>query len=1198
MDSMVDQMAQKPNQPAPAAATPSQPPSQAPTPAALPQQSDSDRFKSGLDNMVDSAMISQAPPQLTPGAKAGMAQSDAQKELEHKQAIAKHGLLSRAWDWVNQPIFDNVLPEGIKTADIIKAGAFEKLYGEAYIPGINDFDTKAETHFGMKNGKAVNEKENINNQKGAIRKFLENHTAGFSEALLNKEGRRAFANGSAGDTANVAAGFTSPLSVATLGLGSEEVQGAKGVGTIAKAVSPFVGTAFGLQGLYQGAHGGMDIYQNGATPENTQELLGGLGQAALAGAAGAKDLSQRGAALREKVTPVMKDVDGNQIPVRQEGQGVLADAAQKAVDPSVHAEAASNTEGAVKQAVGDTTGKAVGSRAGTEINDQDRLGIRSHANDMREQSVPAMKELDRVSNNAFSDAQDMADNSRNDFTTEGRQKYKEALAHQDAIIDEHRDELAKAGLDVDSMKGNYRKAIALEKIATAFDTATGPGENGGYTVDGDKLAKQIDRLRRMPDEKNQFVKAGFTPEHIDTLAELAKTLKEQQVAPEFGTMAKFAAKAIPFIAASHGGIGAIAEAMLGKTVGEHVIGTAMTRFLGDAMTSAPAAKEINAAMQNPQTLSMSERFKGYLQKAYDAYKASPLSSEKGAVGADINKPVKRLGGDPGDMKVTRREDGAWQFDHPNGTSQMILKPEADSRPGFEGKKQLRQTGISAVDAPGAGQQMMDEAVNRMNKTSAYSRIVSDHPDLRSPENEGHWGKLERRGYDVQHAPVNDSDGMPTEQGGGVEHFIPKQGEPAGSVTEGHNPDSEISTRPAGENNPTEHKTGWDAIEQAEQQKPGHMAKLLDEVQKYPELGINLTPEDMANPRQGLQKVVDRWSGNLEWLHNQIPPEIREISKLWYDSAHQMATKWADQYGVSKEKVSGVIAALSPKNAWDVNAGQARRMLDMFVNQRGHEWSPEMDATLSKIRNGKGIKPDFRAELDKLRGKTFDELNDPENPDATNFSQALWMRILDQAHGSPHTELYAPNGDVRGHITMQWGMPAPMAKALDMLKSDGTPAAIHDIIGDGHKIRNFYNNIVSPNSPEGHATIDTHAANADMLIPRGSDDPEIKGVFGGAPANKATGQKGMYSLHHAAYAEAAKRIGILPRELQSITWEGVKALMGDDKKTPELRKAVTDIWSQHMAGDLTIDQARAKIVEAAKGFTRPAWLTGSKAAGGE
>src|SRR5271165_818413 len=605
--------------------------------------------------------------------------------------------------------------------------------------------------------------------------------------------------------------------------------------------------------------------------------------------------------------------------------------------------------------------------------------------------------------------------------------------------------------------------------------------------------------------------------------------------------------------------------------------------------------------------------------------AAQMKAQSGAQAAATSEAAKPkdepIGGVDHDMKVSRRDNGDWEFNHPNGTSQMILHPEADTRPGFEGKTQLRQTGISAVDAPGAGQHMMDDATARMNGMDSVSRIISDHPDLRSPENEGHWAKLARRGHDVKTEPVEtNSLGEPVDDGKvySIDNKTaqpepePEPKAPQESVGAGHNPELEISTRKVGENNPTEHLTGWDAIEQAEKNKPGHIKKLLDEVMKYPDLGIKLSEDDLANPRQGLQKVVKQWADNLEWLHNKIPASIRNISKLWYDSANKLSNEWADTYKTTKQTAAGVIASLSPKNAWDINAGQARRMMDMYANQRGHEWSPEMETELNRAiekiepkvdkktgkvkidaKTGKPPVDAYKEGLQAIRGKTFAELEDPANPKKSAYQQALWFRMLDQAHGAKTTELYAPDGSVRGHIKMNWGMPEPMAKAVQMLKSDGSTDAIHQIIGDGHKIRNFYNNINSQNSPNGHATIDTHAGNADMLIPRGSNGAEVTGIFGGAPSHAGTGQSGMYSLHHEAYRRAAEKIGILPRELQSITWEGVKSLMGDAKKTPALKQAVSEIWQKHMAGELTLDGAREAIVKAANGFTRPPWMTGEK-----
>lgn len=49
-------------------------------------------------------------------------------------------------------------------------------------------------------------------------------------------------------------------------------------------------------------------------------------------------------------------------------------------------------------------------------------------------------------------------------------------------------------------------------------------------------------------------------------------------------------------------------------------------------------------------------------------------------------------------------------------------------------------------------------------------------------------------------------------------------------------------------------------------------------------------------------------------------------------------------------------------------------------------------------------------------------------------------------------------------------------------------------------------------------------------------------------------------------------------------------MADEKKTPELRRAVTDIWRAHEAGQISLDQARNEIVTASGGFSKPNWMS--------
>src|SRR5271166_2479574 len=244
--------------------------------------------------------------------------------------------------------------------------------------------------------------------------------------------------------------------------------------------------------------------------------------------------------------------------------------------------------------------------------------------------------------------------------------------------------------------------------------------------------------------------------------------------------------------------GSVAEYLLGGFVGHllhagplgeagglaatAVFRSFMNRVLFDPEFGGAFKNVVNALQTAVQTgrripTDVMETMTSKLKDFVDTLKNVDTGGEEGAVGRNVTR---RNAGEPmaakfarkaksvtpvnetpmEGMKVSKRENGDWEFNHPNGTSQMVLHPEADPRPGYEDKTQLRQTGISAVDAPGAGQQMMDDAVARMKNLDNVSRIVSDHPDLRSPENEGHWSKLARRGHNVETEPAMDSDGKP------------------------------------------------------------------------------------------------------------------------------------------------------------------------------------------------------------------------------------------------------------------------------------------------------------------------------------------------------------------------------------------------------------------------------------------------------
>ncbi|PWT75526.1 MAG: hypothetical protein C5B59_08590 [Bacteroidetes bacterium] len=400
--------------------------------------------------------------------------------------------------------------------------------------------------------------------------------------------------------------------------------------------------------------------------------------------------------------------------------------------------------------------------------------------------------------------------------------------------------------------------------------------------------------------------------------------------------------------------------------------------------------------------------------------------------------------------------------------------------------------------------------------------------------------------------------------------------------------------------------GIDALDEADRQSPSRMTqagkpvlgikqKLVAALADYKNNGISGLL-DAANPDAAIEKFVEHAKSNLKWLYGATPEVIRNTARQWYETAHESTKKLAQDNGISHEQSAAVTAALSPQNDWNNNVGQAQRIIEHWRNDQNHAWTSKMDNSFSDIRNGGQVSEPMRRMMDTIRGKRYNQLT-AKDPDALLAKKAMWIRVLDEAHSAPDTPIYAPDGSVQGSQTLAWNSIDPMAKSLSILE-DGSVDNINRVMGNGHKIRNFYNNIVNPWSERGHVTVDTHQVGASMLKPFSGDDIEVMHNFGSgnragtpSPAKHAgTGLRGSYPVYEEAVRRAAKELGVQPRELQSITWEGIRSLMGDVKKTPELRRAINDIWAAHEDGQITLDQAREEILKASGGFSKPNWIT--------
>lgn len=382
----------------------------------------------------------------------------------------------------------------------------------------------------------------------------------------------------------------------------------------------------------------------------------------------------------------------------------------------------------------------------------------------------------------------------------------------------------------------------------------------------------------------------------------------------------------------------------------------------------------------------------------------------------------------------------------------------------------------------------------------------------------------------------------------------------------------------------------------------HTKTLMNALREYPMMSKE------KNPKKVFAEFKRKVVANLLWLHDLVPAEARERAKRWYDGANRIATEWAAQDGYTENQHAGVLAVLSPQKDWFMNVSLADRVRTIMKEQATKPWTREMTNWAEMFRVGART-PDVQAISDKfveaakrLEGKTLESLS--------NADAALFIRAYDQTYHERSYRLVTPEGGFGDYVTnkqetefdlfgavpkvkgtVAWGSQRFIEKAVSILR-DGSNKNISEQLGSEHKVRNFYNNILHPGSEEGHVTIDTHAMGAALIKAVSGASLEVKHLFGAAGSNVWTGASGSYGLVADAYREAAKRRGILPREMQSITWEAVRGLFPwSVKKT--LAPKIDAVWEDVRKGKITLVKAREKIFAMSGGINRFAWEEGGE-----
>ena len=372
---------------------------------------------------------------------------------------------------------------------------------------------------------------------------------------------------------------------------------------------------------------------------------------------------------------------------------------------------------------------------------------------------------------------------------------------------------------------------------------------------------------------------------------------------------------------------------------------------------------------------------------------------------------------------------------------------------------------------------------------------------------------------------------------------------------------------------------WASFDEAKK-NPSWLATAVAKMRQIP--GIKGATKGMRNADNMGEKIVERLTDNLVWLHNKVPEQLRQRAKLWYDGGRKAAETWAVRYGLRPRQTAAIIAIFSPQTDWFANMSMAERLLDIYFSARRQKADQAM---LDWFNTEQGKKYN-RADVE---GKSLEELIQ-----AKDFKKAaIWVRAYDKAHNPEARHALSPEGgtlDVvqnksgKGPVKTSFMANKRIEDALSIIV-DGSVDNVFKRIGSDFKVRNFYNNIFNPNNLNA-VTIDTHAVGAGLFSVVSANDSVVADNFGN-PGNATSGQNGTYPIYFEAYRRAAQKLGIQPREMQSITWEAIRALFDASAKT-NLRPQVEAVWKRVDKGEITADQAREEIFDLAGGFSKTAW----------
>lgn len=338
--------------------------------------------------------------------------------------------------------------------------------------------------------------------------------------------------------------------------------------------------------------------------------------------------------------------------------------------------------------------------------------------------------------------------------------------------------------------------------------------------------------------------------------------------------------------------------------------------------------------------------------------------------------------------------------------------------------------------------------------------------------------------------------------------------------------------------------------------PKALSGMLDRMRKVGALPAGVG--DDPDPMKAANEAVDWMTANVLDIYRQASAEEVDIYRQWYDAAHHLA-----DIGKHDTTLSGsvaIMATFSASTRWEINVANWQFFMDNV-----HRLDEPLDEkTCAQANKGREIDIektqaawDRAMEASKKPGGRQVRVPRPESGDVIHFKPGMTpsqMSSRDQAYvmraygvGQPDMLILNRDGTITHKPWLKqdgtpwkgaWGTYDMIEKAIACYRTP-TYEIIQDAVGDGSKVPSFYNNIMTPDSPAHDVTADTHAFSIALATVLSVKHPWImtgKSNLYSSPTSAPAGTRGIYVLVAEAYRRACKGTDLLPREMQSVTWE--------------------------------------------------------------